>query len=551
MTASIWNPGGPSNVISVNGTLIPESFVATVGQTTFNITQFTYAPNTNSLLVFINGQKQQLGRDYAEVSSSSFVLLEGCLAGDNVDIIGFPQLVSLDAATLRANLANSSVGLGSKMIAWMRRFANSVSRTVEDKDAESVSVLDFGADPTGVSLSNTAFTNAKACCRTLLLPNQANGSPGIYRLEGWTAQDVRLIGQRTSGANVGANEQTVIEGSGDLLVGANNFSLEHLVIRNSSSGIRGKLITAANIDTKIGPFIDVDFRKSTHHVYQNDATRTLVDVTYARCHFIDANVYSRYYIGALFKYSEEDCYTQSCKRAMLISAVSVAEIGGVFELMEEGAVYVVNTSVFSDVIRSLKFKGIHFEANGLVTPSPDVTVNVSLSLARIEFDSCGFYVPSVAKPIELSASPQLRLFHHNCENIDFSGYAVGSVIASATPKRAGQTDAFFGQGGNIGTDGQIYAAQGFHAQSNISCTITGAATPTPISMPGAGAACLVLVTDSTTPGAALLMLHGAATIVVISSSLTSITFTAVSSVLNGNTTGGASSRVLFFNYMTT
>lgn len=91
MATSLFGKGSTVTV-NVNGTLVPQSFTATAGQTVFNITAFTYVVNTNSLLVFINGQKQQSGRDFSETSTSSFTLLEGCVEGDNVDIIGFPQV---------------------------------------------------------------------------------------------------------------------------------------------------------------------------------------------------------------------------------------------------------------------------------------------------------------------------------------------------------------------------------------------------------------------------------------------------------------------------
>lgn len=97
MAASLFGTGGTVNV-NVNGTLVPQSFTATAGQVLFTISGFTYSPGTNSLLVFINGQRQVLGRDFTETSGSSFTLVEGALAGDYVDIIGFPQ-TTLTAVT--------------------------------------------------------------------------------------------------------------------------------------------------------------------------------------------------------------------------------------------------------------------------------------------------------------------------------------------------------------------------------------------------------------------------------------------------------------------
>ena len=70
MSTSLFGTGNSINV-NVNCTLIPQSFVATASQTLFTLTNFSYTVGTNSLLVWINGQKQQLPRDFTETSSSS------------------------------------------------------------------------------------------------------------------------------------------------------------------------------------------------------------------------------------------------------------------------------------------------------------------------------------------------------------------------------------------------------------------------------------------------------------------------------------------------
>jgi hypothetical protein len=62
-------------------------FTATDGQTVFNL-NFTYAPNTNSLFVFVNGSKQIVTLNYTE-SSNSVTFLTGLNVGDEVQFIGF------------------------------------------------------------------------------------------------------------------------------------------------------------------------------------------------------------------------------------------------------------------------------------------------------------------------------------------------------------------------------------------------------------------------------------------------------------------------------
>lgn len=91
MTASLFGAGAAVNV-NVNGTVVTSQFIATAGQVLFNIGGWTYVQNTNSLQVFINGQKQITANDFTETSESSFTLVEACEAGDIVEVIGFPEL---------------------------------------------------------------------------------------------------------------------------------------------------------------------------------------------------------------------------------------------------------------------------------------------------------------------------------------------------------------------------------------------------------------------------------------------------------------------------
>lgn len=147
MTTSLFGIGA-SVAVNVAGTLIPQSFIGTAGQTVFPITNFSYTPGTNSLLVFINGQKQTSGKDYTETSANSFTLLEGVIAGDGVDVIGFPVL-------------NLSAGAASS-IAFTQSATGATIRNVQVKLQESVSVLDFGAIGDGVADDTASITVAIA-----------------------------------------------------------------------------------------------------------------------------------------------------------------------------------------------------------------------------------------------------------------------------------------------------------------------------------------------------------------------------------------------------
>lgn len=145
MSASLFGTGGTINV-NVQGSLVPQSFIGIAGQTVFNITNFTYSVGTNSLLVFINGQRQILTRDFVETSTTQFTLVEGVQAGDFVDIIGFPQVV------LTAQTASAT--------SFTQSFTATFPRNVQVKLQEYVSVMDFGAVGDGVTDDTAAFNRA-------------------------------------------------------------------------------------------------------------------------------------------------------------------------------------------------------------------------------------------------------------------------------------------------------------------------------------------------------------------------------------------------------
>ena len=91
MSASLFGVGNAINA-NVAGTLVSQLYTLFASQSAFVITGFTYTINTGSLLVWINGQKQVSGKDFTETSTSTFTLFEAALAGDIVEIIGFPSV---------------------------------------------------------------------------------------------------------------------------------------------------------------------------------------------------------------------------------------------------------------------------------------------------------------------------------------------------------------------------------------------------------------------------------------------------------------------------
>lgn len=66
------------------------------------------------------------------------------------------------AVKLKSDLANPIAGFGAALMSLIRSVSGAVSRTVRDKLFDTLSPRDFGADPTGVADSTTAFADMLA-----------------------------------------------------------------------------------------------------------------------------------------------------------------------------------------------------------------------------------------------------------------------------------------------------------------------------------------------------------------------------------------------------
>ena len=144
----------------VNFTGEEEQQVATQGQTVFTLTTLSYLPAVNNLLVFVNGSKQIAGDNYFETSSTVITFADGLNVGDIVD---FTTATPINTTVLTA--ASVTYNEGS---------AGAVTRTVESKLQEWVSIKDFGAVCDGVTddtvAVQTAISSLSGDSVTLLIP---------------------------------------------------------------------------------------------------------------------------------------------------------------------------------------------------------------------------------------------------------------------------------------------------------------------------------------------------------------------------------------------
>jgi hypothetical protein len=99
---------------------------------------------------------------------------------------GVTKQTTVDAVS-DAVLDEFAASNGSSLVGFLQSGTGAVTRTAQSKMRDVVSVLDFGADPTGIANSTTAFTNALATGKAVYAPK------GTYKMNLVISQGDRTI----------------------------------------------------------------------------------------------------------------------------------------------------------------------------------------------------------------------------------------------------------------------------------------------------------------------------------------------------------------------
>jgi hypothetical protein len=177
------------NLVGINSNFInyygqQEIQTATAGQTVFTLTEMQYQVGTNSLSVFVDGVNQYgPGAQYAfvETDSTTVTFVSGLHVGASVKFT-------------TTQIQNAGVADASQ-ISYTYPATDAVTESVEDRLAQYVSIIDFGADPTGTADSTTAIINALT--EGAITGLRVHAPAGEYNISGLIEIDVDIAGKES------------------------------------------------------------------------------------------------------------------------------------------------------------------------------------------------------------------------------------------------------------------------------------------------------------------------------------------------------------------
>jgi hypothetical protein len=172
----------PTSVFDISTQLI----TATAGQLTFTLTVFSYLPGTDTMQVFRNGLRLNLGLDYLETNSVTITLTAPAAAGD--------QFLFQGGAVITGDQTPGSA------VSFIQAGTGAITRNMQDKAREVFSVKDFGAAGNGV-IDDTAAIQAAINAAQAVGQGCVYFPAGTYRANSGlsiTGNNIHLAGAGTS-----------------------------------------------------------------------------------------------------------------------------------------------------------------------------------------------------------------------------------------------------------------------------------------------------------------------------------------------------------------
>lgn len=149
------NDNGITWIPSVQTRILRDEFVAEVGgQYTFSTSE-TYSPNTNSILIFVDGILQDKD-NYTEINNRNVYINDGVVGGSSVFILYLADLIVPEQSTDSINYTASGIG--------------GTEQTVTEYLDQIGFITSYGADSTGIQDSSLAIQSAEYIHSHIFVP---------------------------------------------------------------------------------------------------------------------------------------------------------------------------------------------------------------------------------------------------------------------------------------------------------------------------------------------------------------------------------------------